>query len=106
MHWTRYATLAAVGLVSTIGAVDAAMSAEWDHVVLFVLVLLLVLPLSTSLDRNRRIFLVRRDLADWVTHRSATTGEPAGAVIDRAVARHREHIEPETRPVAREHGDE
>lgn len=93
MHWTRYATFGALALVGTIGAIDAALDSQWDVFVLFVLVVLLVLPLATSLDRSRRLVLLRNDLADWVGQRSATTGEPLGAVVDRAVARHRERIE-------------
>jgi hypothetical protein len=93
MHWTRYATLTALALVGTIGAIDSALEGEWDSVILFVLVIVLTLPLLTSLDRSRRLVLLRTDLARWVDHRSATTGEPPGAVVDRAVARHRERIE-------------
>lgn len=98
MHWTRYATFGALALVGTIGAIDSALSGQWDSFVLFVLVFLLILPLTTSLDRSRRLVLLRNDLADWVDHRSATTGEPPGAVVDRAVARHRERIEAQPEP--------
>lgn len=94
MHWTRYATLGALAVVSVIGAIDSALTDEWDHFVLFVLVFLLALPLATSLDRSRRLVLLRNDLDDWVAIRSATTGEPPGAIVDRAVARHRERLEP------------
>lgn len=97
MHWTRYATLGALTLVSAIGAVDSVVSGEWDHFVLFVVAALLVLPLATSLDRSRRLVLLRNDLDDWVGIRSATTGEPPGAILDRAVARHREQLEPPER---------
>lgn len=94
MHWTRYATLGALAVVSAIGVIDSVLTDEWDHVFLFVLVFLLILPLTTSLDRSRRLVLLRNDLDDWVRLRSDTTGEPPGAIIDRAVARHRDQVEP------------
>lgn len=94
MHWTRYATLGGLALVSVIGAIDSALTDDWDHVFLFVLVVLLVLPLATSLDRNRRLILLRNDLDDWVRLRSSTTGEPPGAIVDRAVSNHRDRLDP------------
>lgn len=93
MHWTLRANIGAMALVTTIGTIDAVVSARWDLAVLFLIALLLVLPLATGLSRGRRLVLVREDLARWLVRRSATTGEPLGAVADRAVAQHRDALE-------------
>lgn len=93
MHWTLRANLGALALVTTIGAVDSVVAGHWDVAALFTVALLLVVPLATGLDRSRRLVLVRDDLASWLARRSATTGEPLGAIADRAVARHREALE-------------
>lgn len=100
MHWTTRANLTAMAIVTIIGALDAARSGQNDLLAVFVVLLILEVPLLTGLDRRRRVVLLRRDLADWVDHRSSTTGEPAGAIADRAVARHRDSLEDGREPAA------
>lgn len=93
MQWTRLASTGALALVGVIGAIDAAVSNQWDLFVLFVAVVLLTVPLAASVDRSRRPVRLRRDLAAWAELRAEATGEPAGAIVDRAVAAQRDRVE-------------
>ena len=73
-------------LIAGVGVTDAALSRQWDLLVLFVVIGLVQLwTLVRTLDKRVTISL-RPDLARWVTQRSQRTGEPATDVVDRAVA--------------------
>lgn len=84
--------LIVVGLavVAGVGTADAAISAEWDLLVVFVVVLGLALALVVRLETGRPSIPVRRDLVAWLRERAAVSGEPISALTDRALAAYRE----------------
>lgn len=71
---------------AAVGIVDAALSREWDLLVLFALTALLLVALWVRQRAHRIVVTLRPDLAHWVEHRAETAGEPFDDVLDRAVA--------------------
>ena len=84
------AVLVVLALVVTgIGAVDAAVSSEWDLLVVLGLLAVLHLVLLTRILGGRREVPLRGDLVLWLRERSAVSGEPVEVLADRAVATYR-----------------
>jgi hypothetical protein len=83
-----------VGLiVSAVGAIDAIRSGEFDLLaVLLALVLVFAVLLASGCARTG--WRVRADLARWVEHRAALTGENTEQVTNRALAAYRSALEP------------
>lgn len=77
-------------VVSGIGVADAAISREWDLLVVLAGALVLSLSLVTRMEARRPAIPIRRDLVAWLQERSAVSGEPIGALVDRALAAYRE----------------
>ena len=73
-------------VVCCVGAVDAAISAEWDLLAIFVLTSLVQATLLVRWMVNRVPVSLRPDLARWVEQRSERSGEPIDDIVDRAVA--------------------
>lgn len=73
-------------VVSAVGALDALIGREWDLLVVFVFSMSLQLLLWLRERANRTPVTLRPDLARWLEHHSARTGEPFDDVLDRAVA--------------------
>lgn len=73
-------------LIAGVGVTDAALSREWDLLVLVVVIGLAQLWTLARAVGSRVTVSLRPDLARWVTQRSQRTGEPATDVVDRAVA--------------------
>ena len=79
-----------LAVVSGIGTVDAAISREWDLLVVLALTLGLSIALASRLETGRPAIPVRRDLVAWLRERSAVSGETIGALTDRALGAYRE----------------
>lgn len=79
-----------LAVVSGIGTVDAAISQEWDLLVVVALILGLSLALVARLEADRAAIPVRRDLVIWLRERSELSGETIGALTDRALGAYRE----------------
>lgn len=79
-----------LAVVSGVGTVDAAISREWDLLVVVALTLGLSLALVARLEADRPAIPVRRDLVMWLRERSALSGETIGALTDRALGAYRE----------------
>lgn len=73
-------------VVLGVGTLDSIFSREWDLFVIFLLSLSLHLLLWLRERANRTPVSLRPDLARWLEHHSARTGEPFDDVLDRAVA--------------------
>ena len=73
-------------LVTAVGVLDALLGREWDLLVVFVISMLLQVALWLRHRANRTPVTLRPDLARWLEHQSARTGEPFDDVLDRAVA--------------------
>lgn len=77
-------------VVAGVGVVDAFIGAEWDLFGLFALLVAITAGLVAHLEGQRPPVPVRRDLVAWLRERSAVSGEPIGAVADRALASYRD----------------
>ncbi len=73
-------------VVSSVGVVDAFIGRDWDLLVVFVLSVILHLILWSRHRAKRIPVTLRPDLARWLEHQSARTGEPYDDLLDRAVA--------------------
>lgn len=71
---------------SAVGVLDAAISREWDLLVIFVLTALALVAMWVRLRVHRVDVTLRPDLAHWLEHRAESSGEPFDDVLDRAVA--------------------
>ncbi len=69
-----------------VGVVDAAITSEWDLLVLFAVVATLLGAMWVRERAHRVAVTLRPDLAHWVERRAETAGEPFDDVLDRAVA--------------------
>ena len=79
--------LIAIGLVvSAAGIVDAAVSREWDLLVIFALVAAVQLTIWLRQGANRVTVTIRPDLAQWLRHQSELSGESYDDVLDRSIA--------------------
>jgi hypothetical protein len=79
------AALVALG----VGLADAAIGGQWD---LFAVMAVAAAGLVVVVSRatwGRPAVPLRSDLTAWLRERSQSTGEPMGAIADRAVARYR-----------------
>jgi hypothetical protein len=74
------------GVVAVVGAIDAAISSEWDLFVLFMIISGVVLALGLRLESRRPAVPIRRDLVRWLYDRALVSGEPMSVVTDRAIA--------------------
>jgi len=82
---TRF--LLATSLVAlAIGLIDAAVGGEWDLFVVMAIAFAGVVAVYGRASWHRPAVPLRADLTSWLRERSAATGEPMGAVADRAVA--------------------
>ncbi len=84
-------TAAAVASVLAIGLVDAAIGADWDLFAVMTIALGLQLVVLSGTRPDRPAVPIRGDLVAWARERSQRAGEPVGAVLDRAIAHHRDH---------------
>lgn len=75
-----------VGVVASIGAIDAAISNEWDLFVLFMIIAGMALALGLRLESRRPAVPIRRDLVRWLDDRALASGEPMSVVADRAIS--------------------
>jgi hypothetical protein len=83
-----------VGLiVSVVGAIDAVRSGEYDLLAVL-LALALVFTALLASGSTRGGWRLRADLARWVHHRAALTGETTEHITNRAVAAYRSELEP------------
>jgi len=80
--------LVAVG----VGILDASFGREWDLLVVFALVGVIMLVLWLRQGAERMPVTLRADLAQWVRERSHRTGEPFEDFLDRSVARSRHRL--------------
>ena len=87
---SRLAALA-VALVLAIGLVDAVIGADWDLFAVMGIALGLHLVVLSGLRPDRPAVPIRGDLVVWARERAQRAGEPVGAVLDRAIAHHRDH---------------
>jgi hypothetical protein len=74
------------GVVAIVGAIDAAISGEWDLFVLFMIIVGVVVALGLRLQARRPSVPIRRDLVRWLADRASASGEPMSVVTDRAIA--------------------
>ena len=74
------------GVVAIVGAIDAAISGEWDLFVLFMIIVGVVIALGLRLQARRPAVPIRRDLVHWLADRASAAGEPMSVVTDRAIA--------------------
>jgi hypothetical protein len=88
MLTARTLVLAAAS-VATVGTIAACIEGNLDLAVVFVVLVALHVGLLYALSGPRRLLTVRLDLARWVEHRAATTGESVDHVLDRCVASYR-----------------
>ena len=89
---TNRAVLALTVAVAVVGAVDAAVSIDWDLFVVFVLIGLLQLVLLLRLSGRRPALSVRADLVRWLRDRAASEGESTERIVDRAVSAYRDGL--------------
>jgi uncharacterized membrane protein YfcA len=78
------------GVVSIVGATDAAISGEWDLFVLFMIIAGVAMALGLRLQSRRPEIPIRRDLVRWLGDRASASGEPMSVVTDRAIATFRD----------------
>jgi hypothetical protein len=74
------------GVVAAIGAIDAAISSEWDLFVLFMIIVGVALALGLRLASRRPAVPIRRDLVHWLGDRALASGESMSVVTDRAIS--------------------
>jgi len=74
------------GVVAAIGAIDAAISGEWDLFVLFMIIAGVVFALGLRLQSRRPEVPIRRDLVHWLRDRALASGESTSVVTDRAIS--------------------
>jgi hypothetical protein len=72
-----------------VGLADAAVGGDWDRFVVMGIVLLSVGAVVGRASWHRPAVPLRSDLTSWLRERSEATGEPLGAVADRAVVSYR-----------------
>lgn len=89
---TNRAVLALTVAVAVVGAVDAAVSIDWDLFVVFVLIGLLQMVLLLRLSGRRPALSVRADLVRWLRDRAASEGESTERIVDRAVSAYRDGL--------------
>lgn len=82
---SRLVLLLAV-VCAAVGITDAAVSREWDLLVIFVAVAGLLTVLWFRQRLHRVAVTLRPDLAHWLERRAESSGEPFDDVLDRAVA--------------------
>ena len=88
----RYRLAAAVvSVVLAIGLVDAAIGTDWDLFAVMAIAVTLQLVVLTGTRPDRPAVPIRGDLVAWARERAQRGGEPVGAVLDRAIAHHRDH---------------
>lgn len=88
--------------VAVTGTLDAALDEQWDHLVMFAVLGLLIVGLVVRAAGRRPAVPLRCDLVIWLRRRAATTGESLEAVADRAVAAYRDGIDARVGPPAEE----
>lgn len=74
------------GVVAIVGAIDAAISGEWDLFVLFMIIVVVASALGLRLESRRPAIPIRRDLVHWLGNRASASGESMSVVTDRAIA--------------------
>jgi len=79
-----------LGVVGAVGTVDAAISREWDLLVVVAITFALSLTLLARLESSRPEIPIRRDLVVWLRDRAAVSGESIGSLTDRALAAYRD----------------
>ncbi len=89
---TNRAVLVLTVAVAVVGAIDAAVSVDWDLFVVFVLIGLLQLVLLLRLSGRRPSVSVRADLVRWLRDRAASEGESTERIVDRAVSAYRDGL--------------
>lgn len=76
-------------IVAAVGLVDAIVSDEADFIAVFGVMVLLLAALLLRTQTSRVRITLRSDLVAWIRRRSAASGEPMEAIVDRAVAAYR-----------------
>ena len=74
---------------TVVGAFDAAVSQEWDLLVIFGLIGGLLAAFWIRQRAHRITVGLRPDLAHWLSSRSERSGEPFEDALDRAVSAYR-----------------
>jgi hypothetical protein len=72
-----------------VGGLDAGRSGAWDLVAIFAALVVGLVALLARTSLQRPLVPLRADLVRWMGQRAAISGEPTGAVADRAVAAYR-----------------
>ncbi len=73
-------------VVSGVGAIDAALGHQFDLLAVFLLGTVLQVALLVRIHGRRPSVPLRADLVAWLRDRSASQGEPLGALADRCLA--------------------
>ncbi|GGS28730.1 hypothetical protein [Actinokineospora fastidiosa] len=92
----RYRITAAMApalFVTGIGLVEVVRQRDWDLVTILAAVLVAQIAALAAGWGGRQPASLRADLAVWLHDHAASTGEPAGRIVDRAVADHRAAME-------------
>ncbi len=92
MHLGSRALWLAAIVCGSVGILDAAISREWDLMAIFAVTTVLLVALWARQRVHRTPVTLRPDLAHWVAHRAAGSGEPFDDVLDRAVAAYKHGI--------------
>ncbi|MBC6445891.1 hypothetical protein [Actinokineospora xionganensis] len=81
--------LAPAVLVTLVGLVEVARDRDWDLITIFAAAVVAQLVALGVVWLGRQPVHVRADLTVWLHEHAAATGEPAGRIVDRALAEHR-----------------
>ena len=73
-------------VASGVAVLDAAISGEWDLLVISSIVTVLLLAVWLRQRASRVDVTLRPDLAHWIERRAQASGEPFDDVLDRSVA--------------------
>ena len=79
-------------VAASLGALDAAIGANWDLVVLFGVITIVTVTDVVRATSGRAPIRLRSDLLAWMDRRAAAHGERMEDVADRAVAAYRAGI--------------
>jgi hypothetical protein len=79
-------------LLAAVATIDAALGRHWDLVALEGVVVVLLAMVLAGSRWGRPAVPVRSDLVRWLRRRAVETGEPVGAIADRAVATYRREV--------------
>ena len=79
-------------LLTLVATIDAALGRHWDLVTLEGVVDVLLALLLVGTHWGRPGVPIRSDLVRWMRRRAVETGEPMGAIADRAVATYRRDV--------------